>query len=31
VPDPRIGHYDAEVEMLWCEVCSSTDKMLPAA
>lgn len=28
VPDPRIGDYDAEVEMLWCGVCSSTDKML---
>jgi len=30
VPDPRIGDYDAEVEMLWCGVCSSTDKMLRA-
>lgn len=30
VPEPRIGDYDAEVEMLWCGVCSSTDKMLRA-
>jgi len=28
LPDPRIGDYDAEVEMLWCGVCSSTDRML---
>ncbi|NNC12876.1 zinc-binding dehydrogenase [Planctomonas sp. JC2975] len=28
MPDPQIGEYDAEVEMLWCGVCSSTDKML---
>jgi L-iditol 2-dehydrogenase len=28
VPDPLIGDYDAEVEMLWCGVCSSTDGML---
>lgn len=30
VPDPRIGDYEAEVEMLWCGVCSSTDRMLRA-
>lgn len=30
VPDPRAGDYDAEVELLWCGVCSSTDRMLRA-
>jgi L-iditol 2-dehydrogenase len=30
VPDPRIGDYDAEVDVLWCGVCSSTDRMLRA-
>ncbi len=28
VPDPRIGQYDALVEMVACGICSSTDKML---
>jgi len=28
VPDPEYGDYDAEIEMLVCGICSSTDKML---
>jgi 2-desacetyl-2-hydroxyethyl bacteriochlorophyllide A dehydrogenase len=27
-PDPEYGDYDAEIEMLVCGICSSTDKML---
>lgn len=28
VPEPELGAYDAAVDLLWCGVCSSTDRML---